>query len=429
MKDVYRLLILTAVLAVAGCKSELKTENGGVAVIDLASEVGKGKIVNLSEIASDIRYVKLETSDSSLIGEFPYVFYENERIYFFSKWVLKVFDKDGKFLFKFHKIGRGPQEYKMIRNIRIMSGTGEIMVQTKAMEGTGNLIFYDRNGNFLKKKSIPYNNNAYQNKFYEVNDNLFITAASPILKKSTYWSAIVYDSLLNVIKTIPTSSIPEYEMQKYDEITISKKRSAKSSITLFRIPYPELYRFKDNIRFLFSLNDTIFSIDSKLNYSPAFCINYGKYKNVSKNRDHITYLGGDHININPEFFIESEENIILQFNMRDFCLEPYDEILKSRKGQRVFKHSYCYALYNKKTGKFTFLNQPVKGVLGFKDDLKGGPVFLPTSISSDFQASALFTASQIIDFASTNDVKGEFREIVKGLKDTDNPIVAIVKMK
>jgi hypothetical protein len=54
---------------------------------------------------------------------------------------------------------------------------------------------------------------------------------------------------------------------------------------------------------------------------------------------------------------------------------------------------------------------------------------LPATISSDFSACALITASDIIDFAATNNVKGELKEIVKGLNDTDNPIVAIAKMK
>lgn len=54
---------------------------------------------------------------------------------------------------------------------------------------------------------------------------------------------------------------------------------------------------------------------------------------------------------------------------------------------------------------------------------------MPTSISSDFQACAIFSASQIIDYAQKNEAKGELKEIVKNLKDTDNPIVAIAKMK
>ena len=96
---------------------------------------------------------------------------------------------------------------------------------------------------------------------------------------------------------------------------------------------------------------------------------------------------------------------------------------------RVNKHTDCYALYNKKTGEFTLLNQPVKNIPGFKDDIKNGPPFLPTSISSDFQACALFNASQIIEYAQANDLKGELKEIAKDLKDTDNPIVAIAKMR
>ena len=115
--------------------------------------------------------------------------------------------------------------------------------------------------------------------------------------------------------------------------------------------------------------------------------------------------------------------------MRNFCHEPYELMVSTTRGLQPRRHTDCYALYNKKSGKFTFLNQPVKGMLGFKEDLQDGPAFLPTSISSDFQASALFTASEIIDFAAKNEVKGELRKIVKGLNDTDNPVIAIAKMR
>ncbi len=121
--------------------------------------------------------------------------------------------------------------------------------------------------------------------------------------------------------------------------------------------------------------------------------------------------------------------MILRFYLNDYCQEPYEIAHSNKNGTSIFKYRDSYALYNKKTGAFTLMNQPVKNMLGFRENIKNGPPFLPVSISSDFQACALFTASQIIEYAQTNDVKGELKEIVKGLKDTDNPIVAIAKMK
>ena len=430
MRDINKILILIIIIASGSCKPKQIIREEGLPVIDLASNVGKGKIVNLSDVAHDVRYVKLETSDSSLIGQYPTVFYENERIYVYSMRVLKVFDKDGKFLFKFDRRGRGAQEYVASRRIRAMYGSGDILVQTQAIGASDDLMFFDREGNYLDKKNVPYNKNTFQSDVLEIGDNLFVAAASPKYKDSIQLCAIIYDSTFTILKTIPAPTITEFEKDGGDSfVVVSADGKEIPSAKLSTIRFPEIYRFKDNIRFLFSGNDTIFSIDSKQNYTPSFCINFGKYKKVSGKASEMNLYSGNYITLRQVYFIESEENMILQFYMRDFCHEPYEEPISTPKGVRINKHSDCYALYNKKTGEFTLLNLPVKNKPGFKDDIKNGPPFLPTSISSDFQACALFTASQMLEYAQANEVKGELKEIAKDLKDTDNPIVAIVKMR
>ncbi|MDP3437799.1 MAG: 6-bladed beta-propeller, partial [Bacteroidales bacterium] len=154
LRGLYSSLFLWSLLI--SCKSVVNNQPGTTPVIDLASSVGGGRVVNLSDIATDVRYVKLETSDSSLIGMFPRVFYENERIYVLSVRVIKVFDKNGKFLFKFDRRGRGAQEYQMASDTRVMSKTGEIIVRSNAPAQSNYLLFYDREGSFTKKIVIPY---------------------------------------------------------------------------------------------------------------------------------------------------------------------------------------------------------------------------------------------------------------------------------
>ncbi|HBZ24628.1 MAG TPA: hypothetical protein DEO54_00130 [Rikenellaceae bacterium] len=430
LRGLYSSLFLCSLLI--SCKSAVNNQPGTTPVIDLASSVGGGRVVNLSDIATDVRYVKLETSDSSLIGMFPRVFYENERIYVMALKIVKVFDKEGKFLFKFDRRGRGPQEYSMSRYITAMPSTGNITVQTQAPGESDNLLIYDREGNFVKKVNIPYQRSTFQSKTIKINDNLFVTAASPKYRDSVQLSAIVYDSLFNILKEIPTPYLPEYEKLSDGEVIfISTENAAKpqKANRVFSLNFPEIYKFEDNVRFLTSSNDTIFSIDSKMNYAPAYRVNYGKYKNESPNREDINLLVGDHVSLRATYCIESQQSLILQFYMRNFAHEPYETTMTNRLGTRVQKHTDSYALYNKKTGEFTLLNQPVKGKPGFRDDLMNGPSFIPTHISSDFYASAIFTATEIIEHAETNNVTGDLKKLVTSLKDSDNPVVAIAKMR
>ena len=108
-------VLISLTVCLCSCKNS-KTgklvDNPDLKTIDVGKSIGKGRIVNISEIATDIKYVPLETNKSSLIGKGAVVFYENGRIYVrFLRTILQVFDSTGKYLFTFNKIVRGPQEY------------------------------------------------------------------------------------------------------------------------------------------------------------------------------------------------------------------------------------------------------------------------------------------------------------------------------
>lgn len=77
------LVLLVLFLGLISCNSgDNKGGQGlGYTVIDVGSDIGRGRVVDLSEIASDITYVPLETTSDSFIGMLPVVFFESDRIY------------------------------------------------------------------------------------------------------------------------------------------------------------------------------------------------------------------------------------------------------------------------------------------------------------------------------------------------------------
>ena len=337
--------------------------SGDLNTIDLASNVGKGKIVDLSDVAHDIRYVKLETNDSSLIGNNPRVFYEKGRIYIVCSRVIKAFDENGKYLFKLDNRGRGPKESVNISNILFLPDSGGILIHSRGSERTNKLLFFDMNGKHLKTKDMPVKFNMSSEMVSRLNSNLYVYPYHLFKQDSATIHATVYDSCFNVLKNIPTPYLPENE--KITHMQMAKKES-DGSVTMinagsyFSILPPNMYIFKDNIRFLTKGNDTIFSLDSKLNYYPAFWINYGKYRKQSQDKINTSTEKGRYITQKNNYFIESEENIILQFYLRDFCHEPYEITFTNLNRIRVNRYTDCYALYNKKTGEFTLMNQPVE---------------------------------------------------------------------
>lgn len=90
----------------SGCK----TRTDLVTVIDF----GTLRNMSVSELFSGIEMIPLETTDESLLGWIDHIEFYEDKIYVFQSNVgsgVFVFSKDGKFLSKLSRQGRGPGEY------------------------------------------------------------------------------------------------------------------------------------------------------------------------------------------------------------------------------------------------------------------------------------------------------------------------------
>ena len=73
-------------------------------VIDIESSINNYELVNLSDYASDLKYIQLETNDSALIGAIANIVYECNKIYISDQSEsIYVFDNEGKHLKTFNK--------------------------------------------------------------------------------------------------------------------------------------------------------------------------------------------------------------------------------------------------------------------------------------------------------------------------------------
>ena len=431
-------LIAAALLAVASCGSESEISQGDIKVIDLAAAVGGGKIVKLSEVADDIKYVALETTDSSLIGMGAKVQIENGRIYVRSRnsnsTDVKVFDFDGKYLFTFNRTGRGPEEYSSMSRIDIDPITGGFIVFDLIPFITNKSLslwyfkMYDREGNYLKNIDVPQIDVGRLDLVSRLNKNLFVSLVGSSSKEPVKIHGAAFDTLSKIVFEIPLATIPEYASKEsyVESIGIGITTSDEKRYAAYP---PSIRSFKDVVRFVNIYNDTIFTLDQNLNYFPSYVINYGNYANTSLDRSGITHIKGKHITLDPLSYMESNRFIMMSFVMRDYAHEPYDEYIQGKNRVITVPRTNSYGLYDKQTGFFNLLNQPVKGKLGLLEDIKNGPPFIPGHINADDYASALFSAVQLIEHAEVYEVTGDLKEIVSKLKDTDNPVVAIAKFK
>ena len=421
MKYLYSFVLIGILFSCNGNQRDVKLPNPEYSVIDVGSSVGKGRVVNLSEIASDIKYIPLETDSTSLIGSFPLVFFENERIYIRFSKIIKVFDKAGKYLFTFDRRGGGPEEYPASSLVQVESGSGNFIVR---IPKGGYMIVrtYSREGEFIKDFTFP--GITRMSKTIKISPNLYMLQFSQIEKDGQEYIGFLYDSLSKIEGYIPTPVVEKnYQAEGDGIIKIGNRRIYMSGIAI----RSDLHSFKNTPRIYTTLADTIYTYSKENGFVPVYALEYGKYMSEKVSLWDVTSTSGKFINIS-DLYVETDNFLLLNFILRDFAHEPFvgKTILNIGK---MRERRDAYGLYNKKSGEFTLLNHPIKGTPGFKDDILNGPPFIPQYMSEDNYAVNLFHPNELIDYVEENQVSPELNKITATLKESANPVVALVKLK
>lgn len=189
-----------------------------------------------------------------------------------------------------------------------------------------------------------------------------------------------------------------------------------------------LHFFKDTIRLYDIYSDTIFSFVDTNKLIPRYVMDYGQYAPSKIYLNEITLSSGNLISLDNHLYFETEKFLLLNFLLRDYAHEPFY-------GKRSYLHIKeqeirdSYGYYNKKTNEFTFLNQSKKSMRGFRDDIQMGPPFVPSYLSDNNYMITICSAHSLIEYASNNEVSAPLRIIIDALKDNDNPVAILVKLK
>ncbi|PKP38340.1 MAG: hypothetical protein CVT97_01895, partial [Bacteroidetes bacterium HGW-Bacteroidetes-14] len=369
MKQIRWSGILTATLilfAAASCGSESGEAAKGV--IDVESAVGKGSVVSLSEVASDIRYIPLETNVESVLGNIEGIKFSKGKIYISdSKYSISIFTEEGKFIKKFSRVGRGPEEYVDISTFQVNDTDGGIVI----LERSGRIIRYDADGNFVElyDKLNPKANNL---SFVTISD-FFVTSWFQTSRQEGQmefkYGVTAYVDSLNILSEKKIRSFSSMKVQQVDGRMMG----------FMKIDPPYLIKHKDEVKFIMSECDTIFGIDSKGKISNKYILIYGKYQ-APKHMDFDTYNNdeSDFATLSTQFF-ETDRFLLLNFNLRALAPELIERTSRGFDGKETFvQNTNVYAIYDKKRGSLNFLNQPEKGTMGFKEDIKGGFPFWPS---------------------------------------------------
>jgi len=347
-------------------------------------------VISLSEIADDINYIPLDNRfQLGLI--YDNIVFINNSIFLSEKDVgILVFNKEGKIIRKIGGVGRGPGEYVYSYNFTVDEKT-----ETVYIRDSGNIIkVYSKTGKFLRSFWLKeYGDGIDAIKSF--NSRLFVSFE--IQNKNVIYKWAIVDSLGDLIK-----------------MQVNKIQPFTSDVTRFIVPYV----FENRLTYWNShFTDTVFSIFPDLSEHPLFLISPGEHRYPKS-----------------QIIYPNEVN-------------KYLSILQVFETNRFLAIRYIYnkndfVLIDKANNKSFLTNWEFDGSGGIINDIDDGTSFLPKGYFTENKEDYLFGylyPYQLKSIVASNEFKTttpkypekkkELEKLANSLKETDNPVLMIVKLK
>ena len=371
MKYLFSFLCLCCVLSVSAQKP---------VVINLAKAISESpKEIMLNELASDIRYVPLETTDDCLMNnEFYIMQYTGEDI--ITSGIFH-FDKNGKFLNKIGSKGQGPEEY-----LQGLFAFGDWKNKLLYVQNWTTLTCYGFDGTFVRSVPTPQLNMGAAGLFDE----------NHIL----YSNDIYYADKANPIQL--------YMVDSQNGKTVSKWRG----------------HLEENKKYgmILTSRDFMYNYDNSLFYKPA--LENVIFKILSPKKRQLVYkfdCSGKDIDVSAD---EVDPKKRFQFLSVYWAKETAQYLFVNYGMKNISR----LGIYDKE--KKTFTNVTIK------DNLAGGYDIHPAWTSDDNHLLMVYYAGGLLQDKEKRystgllpERKKELDELPKNIKEDDNPVVILVTLK
>ncbi|MFA6770405.1 MAG: 6-bladed beta-propeller, partial [Bacteroidales bacterium] len=278
-KRIFALLLSFSLFFLSySCSNKQVSPESDITVIDFVSGLNSPRIIELSEIATNIEYIPLETTDASLISAFPIVSIGNNRIYVVSgRKEVKIFDIKGNYLFTFDRRGRGPQEYIYPQGFYFDQESGDIIVNAFT-QGSAERVFrvnrYDSLGSFLSSEQLVMIDSCFIDIPIKINENLYLGAVPAISRNKPDFWVVAFQKDGYLVKKIPAPAITQ-QQQEYLPKRVVVAPGLPGEPTPISNLTPSIYNLVNFTRIFSRYIDTLYSLDNNLRYKPEFIFNYG----------------------------------------------------------------------------------------------------------------------------------------------------------
>ena len=396
MKPLIKILIYS--LLVISCTNAENKDENKIITFDL-KELPKLTTVKLSDLGFvDVEYIPLETNEQSMISGTNDLIDGNKLIVAKGFYLVKYFktilefQSNGSFIARIGTLGRGPNDFLVPHDAKVDEKNQNIYV----LAGWQKKFFvYSDNGKLIRTFQIPFFSNEFS--FFE--------------KEILCYSENHMGNIENSYNLIDTNGV------------IIKS-------------FPNRYPFKNHDAHSTSGENLFYHFDKQLFKKEVYSDTVYCYENEGF-KPHLVIQVGNKL-ITPQARSEYEglylaKNYISPLNLFEFGDYVYYEfIYKFALPDDVL----IYSFIGSKRNSFRAVINTGQGII---NDLDGGPNILPKTIKDDNTIIALVDALQLKTHVSSVTFKNstpkfpgrkiELEKLANNLKETDNPVLVLVKTK
>ncbi len=406
MKNLYLILVLSALVACTGSSQKEKPACvntpvepfTGLPVFDLQGQYPKKEII-LQDIA-DVRYVVLETGDSSLVGTRTILMTDSLIVTVNKKSDVIFFDKSGKYLHSFNHTGMSGEEYgDVVSGYCIDEKAREIFIY----DGLQSRIeVYDYGGAYRRTLKLPQNR-MFASSIFEYDENFLFGEDYRLV-----------DSLIG---KYPVNKTPYYKISKKDG-------------KLTSIPITVKERIRDGLSY--TVGDGASGGYVSLSMSPVarlgsdiLIADYSLDTAYAYRDDHLIPLTvrRNHTSENNIPILATVDVMTGRYLLWYTIVKDID-VKNNRVSDPV---AYLYDRFTNEYCRVDLVNRDVvsaTNVPAFRMRLSANYHVVPENY-----AIQCYPAEELIELNGQGKLKGELKEIASKLNDEDNPVLLIAKFK
>jgi len=373
--------------------------------IDYEEILERKALANLSDLASSVEYVALETQNECLVKSVVQYRFTEDFIFVANVDHVLMFDRKGGFIRKIGKPGRGPGEIGGIRYLSVLEKERQVVVQTNWAR---KLYYFSFEGEFLYSAESPDVENI---KVLSNGNQLIYNSPTRGTEKYLF---VLKDSSGDTLSVVYNHYLWE-------------NRSRFSSMVYYHL-YTPFYDYKDLTSMKYIYSDTVY-LNSGDSIVPEYIINMGRYK--LKDKDRAESLQGDfriylEVSKGYRFAVPFEARGKLFISSMDFFSDIKEEIQWNM-------------IFDRRSGSGNLIvnNQGEPGLI--TNNIDGGPDFWPKGSINDSVVYMPLLSHTLIGEENMNhyidkeaidaEKKRDFLKLAGTTNENSNPVLMIVKLR